>query len=72
MIGGDDKKKKTRGAGQSTANLYGGSLREVKPKPAKAKKKKPKTINYSKRGKGMKMLCAGYGKGRRTSKSCRN
>ena len=34
--------------------------------------KKPKTVNYNTRGKGMKMLCAGYGKGRRTPKSCRN
>lgn len=70
MIGGDDKKKKRGVSAPSTANLFGGTMRQVKPKPPKAKKKKkPKTINY---GKARGMLKVGFGKGRRTSASCRN
>tara|TARA_S200002703_G_scaffold135694_1_gene124661 strand:- start:698 stop:937 length:240 start_codon:yes stop_codon:yes gene_type:complete len=79
MIGGGDKKKKRKNiAPQSprflpSAQMTGERRDALKrPKPAKAKKKKPKTVNYNTRGKGMKMLCAGYGKGRRTPKSCRN
>jgi hypothetical protein len=67
VIGGDDKKKQRGAAAPSQAGLYGGTLR---PRPAKAKKKKkPKTINY---GKCRGMLSVGFGKGRKTSASCRN
>ena len=69
MTGGDEKKKRGAAA-PSTANLYGGTLRERKPKPAKAKKKKPKVVNYGKARGGMKKI--GFGKGRRTSASCRS
>lgn len=69
------KKKRKNVAPQSPRFLPSAQMtgeRTSSPKKAKAKKKKPKTVNYNTRGKGMKMLCAGYGKGRRTSKSCRN
>lgn len=70
MTGGGDKKKKRGVAAPSSANLYGGTLRERKPKPAKAKKRKPKVVNYGKARGGMKKI--GFGKGRRTSASCRS
>ena len=66
---GDPKKatKKDRRKGNvSPHGLY------ATPKAAKAKKaKKPKTVNYRTKGKGTGMLKVGFGKGRRTSKSCR-
>ena len=50
--------------------------KSASPAPAKAKKskkpKKKKTVNYNTRGKGIKIIKCGFGKGRRTSKSCRN
>lgn len=71
MIGGGDKKKKRGASAPSTANLFGGTMRQVKPNPPKAKKKKkPKVVNYGKARGGMKKI--GFGKGRRTSASCRN
>ena len=70
MTGNGDKKKKRGTSAPSTANLFGGTMRQVKPKPPKAKKKKkPKVVNYGK-ARGMKKT--GFGKGRRTSASCRN
>ena len=70
------KKKRRNIAPQSPRFLPSSQMvgeRKNKPKKPKAKKsKKPNTINYSTRGKGIKAVKCGFGKGRRTSKSCRN
>tara|TARA_E500000318_G_scaffold37669_1_gene36250 strand:- start:593 stop:826 length:234 start_codon:yes stop_codon:yes gene_type:complete len=77
MTGGDDKKKRGAAA-PSSANLYGGTLRQRKPKPAKAKKKKVKTVSgrsgkgFSRRRTGGINFGRGGGRGMRTSRSCRN
>lgn len=77
MIGGDERKKKG-GNTQSTANLYGGTLRERSPRPAKPVKKKIKTVS-GRSGKGFGLKSGGGvnygrggGKGCRTAKSCRS
>lgn len=73
------KKKRRNVAPQSPRFLPSAQMvgeKSDRPAPAKAKKskkpQKPKTVNYNTRGKGIKVIKCGFGKGRKTSKSCRS